>query len=131
MPRPKTVKTDFIFRSDAALGNDIIGQQERLGSQQKVFIPLSALSRIENVKIMKGHFTKLWKARWTSKDGKVDVAIKQLKHNDSHLLPFMQMCAHTMLWNDSTLIKIHGATLGKCSYTIYQGSYIIEVTPYL
>ena len=61
---------------------------------------------------MKGHFTKLWKARWISKGGKLDVAIKQLKHNDSHLLPFMTMSQYAMLWNDSTLIKIHGATLG-------------------
>ena len=101
----------LICRSEKALGNDIIGQQERLASQQKLCIPLSALSRIENVKIVKGHFTKLWKARWTTKDGKSDVAIKQLKHNDSHLQPFMHMCAQAMLWNDSTLIKIHGATL--------------------
>ena len=27
------------------------------------------------------------------------------------LQPFMDMCAQAMLWNDSTLIKIHGATL--------------------
>ena len=100
------------FRSDTALGNDIIGNDIIAGSQQKLFIPLSALSRIENVKILKGHFTKLWKGRWISKDGKLDVAIKQLKHNDSHLLPFMTMSAYAMLWNDSTLIKIHGATLG-------------------
>ena len=93
----------LICRSEKALGNDIIGQQERLASQQKLCIPLSALSRIENVKIVKGHFTKLWKARWTTKDGKSDVAIKQLKHNDSHLQPFMHMCAQAMLWNDSTL----------------------------
>ena len=76
---------NILCRSEKALGNDIIGQQERLASQQKLCIPLSALSRIENVKIVKGHFTKLWKARWTTKDGKFDVAIKQLKHNDSHL----------------------------------------------
>ena len=92
----------LICRSEKALGNDIIGQQERLASQQKLCIPLSALSRIENVKIVKGHFTKLWKARWTTKDGKSDVAIKQLKHNDSHLQPFMHMCAQARLWNDST-----------------------------
>ena len=107
------------------MGNDIIGQQERLASQQKLCIPLSALSRIENVKIVKGHFTKLWKARWTTKDGKSDVAIKQLKHNDSHLQPFMHMCAQAMLWNDSTLIKIHGATLGKFKFKFDFLTYLV------
>ena len=28
----------------------------------------------------------------------------------------MHMCAQAMLWNDSTLIKIHGATLGKFKF---------------
>ncbi len=103
--------TLLICRSDTALSNDIIGQDKNL-LQQKVFLPLASLQRIENVPVMKGRFTKVWKAQWSkgSKEKKA-VAIKQLKHNDSHLLPFMQMCNNAMLWDDSTLIKVYGATL--------------------
>ena len=100
----------LVCRSESALGNDIFGQ-DRQGAHEKVFIPIAALSRIENVKIMKGRFTKVWKALWAVSGDRKEVAIKQLKHNDSHLMPFMHMCNDAMLWSDSTLIKVFGTVL--------------------
>ena len=105
-------QTLLICRSVEALENDIIGT-DRSEFEQKFFIPRSSLSRLENYKVMKGRFTKLWKAQWRksgSKDKMEDVAVKELCY-DHHLQPFMHMCHNTMLWNDSTLIKIHGAVL--------------------
>ena len=84
-----------------------------MDEEQKVFIPISALARYE-VSKMKGRFTNVWIGMWTKNrrsEGE-KVAIKQLKpHCDSQLGAFMHMCYNTMLWNDPTLIKIHGATL--------------------
>ena len=101
-------------RSEAALRNDIIGRDRSI-SEQKLLIPLSSLCRLENVKITKGRFSKLWIARWSrsgSKD-KEDVVVKELSNpsNNTQLQPFMRMCDQATKWNDSTLIKIYGIML--------------------
>jgi hypothetical protein len=115
----------LLCRSISALEADIVGHNNRGGSEAKVFIPFSALSRYENVRL-KGRLTSVWKGRWVKNSKvKVEVAIKQLKHCDSHLLPFMQMCYNAMLWNDPTLVTVHGATL------VTQGNPMALVMEYL
>ena len=105
-------RTLLLCRSVQATEVDIIGHDRSVDQEPKYFIPVSALAKYESNKL-KGRFTNVWIGRWTRNSKcKEKVAIKQLKpHCDSQLLPFMQMCYNTMLWNDPTLIKVHGATL--------------------
>ena len=71
---------------------------------------ISALKRYENIKL-KGRLTNVWKGLWTKNSQEtLEVAIKQLKQ-DSHLLPFSQMCYNAMMWDDPTLVRVYGATL--------------------
>ena len=105
-------RTLLLCRSVSATEADFIGHGRSVDQEPKVFIPVSALAKYESYKL-KGRFTNVWIGKWTrSAKHKEDVAIKQLKsHCDSQLRPFMQMCYNTMLWNDPTLIRVHGATL--------------------